>query len=279
MNPTSMAVVPVQGTPILSLCTDGQVIVPMRQVCDALGLPWEAQRQRIQSHPLLSKGTLISQVPSGGGMQAQLCLPLKLASAFLLTLNPDRIRDENVRAAVLAWQEESFDAVHDYWTRGTARNPRLAHRPSIDVRGALRLLDAMREESNDEVRIMLHQMLAIMGNESGFDVPSVEVLCATPTLSSQHIDMLALFWERFDYLDQLDPKQPLNLHRDPRQIAIRLPMFEARCAAAKLPLPPIGALRTALRLDPHFVDNKVVNTIEGKSAVCWVFRKAGYDDE
>jgi hypothetical protein len=276
MTTTDLALVPICGTPILSLRIDGIVYVPMKQVCDALELPWEAQRQRIQSSEIMSEGTLITQVSSGGGLQEQLCLPLKLARVFLLTIPAERIRNADARARVLAWQKESFGAVDDYWTRGFAANPRAGARSALDVRGALRLLAAMREEDSPSARAMLHAMLVRMGEESGFAVPPIDEICSGDAAATRFADTIALFWARVDALDGAPGEPPINQHRVPGMVAINLFELERRCAARRLSLPPRSELRAALRhsRSPRFVAIKPVNGTSHKTVNCWVFQHA-----
>jgi len=62
-------------------------------------------------------------MPSQGGEQATLCLPLRKLTGWLMTLQPSRM-DDAVAAKVLLYQNECDDALWDYWTKGVAVNPR-----------------------------------------------------------------------------------------------------------------------------------------------------------
>ena len=67
-----------------------KVYVPVKPICDFMGVNWESQRQRIQRDPVLSEvveGAVITTAPSasgrGGGPQEMTCLPLDYINGFL----------------------------------------------------------------------------------------------------------------------------------------------------------------------------------------------------
>lgn len=270
---TEFAIVPIAGQQCLSVHDNGDVVVPIRPLSDGFGLDWSAQYRRINRTEILAEGVAMTAIPSGhGGMQEALCLPVHLAFAWLVTIQLDRIPDPTIRASIKALQLESFDAMYDYWAKGSAHNPRFARSArSIDVRGALRLLAAVREERNPEVRVMLHRMLTRMGEEGGFEVPAVEALCAGTPMDARQAEMLSIFWERYDWLSNKLGEPTVNMHRDPARIAVNMPAFEKLCAHHRLPLPPLTQLRPALRTDPRFDKAATVNAHDGKTQQCWVF--------
>jgi hypothetical protein len=66
------------------------VYVPLRPICDYLGLDWSAQLQRINRDPVLSEatqGVVITTTPSsdgrGGGPQEMTCLPLDYLNGWV----------------------------------------------------------------------------------------------------------------------------------------------------------------------------------------------------
>jgi hypothetical protein len=125
---TELATVIVAGVPLLTALHEHEPVVLMRNMSETLGLPWHAQRERIHDTPGIGNFARIIRVPSlSGGSQEALCLPVKRAFAWLMTVPVKRIRDPDVRARIDDIQRESLDAIWDYWTRGSAHNPRLVH--------------------------------------------------------------------------------------------------------------------------------------------------------
>jgi hypothetical protein len=90
------------------------VYVPLRPICDYLGLDWSAQRQRISRDPVLSEvtqGVVITTTPSpggrGGGPQEAVCLPLDYLNGWLFGVSASRVKDE-IREKLLAYQRDCY---------------------------------------------------------------------------------------------------------------------------------------------------------------------------
>lgn len=85
-----------------------QVYVPVRPLCDFLGVAWSAQRRRINRDPILAesvKGVTVTVTP--GGRQEMLCLPLDYLNGWLFGINAERVKPE-IRERVLTYQRECY---------------------------------------------------------------------------------------------------------------------------------------------------------------------------
>ncbi|SFK44921.1 P22_AR N-terminal domain-containing protein [Azotobacter beijerinckii] len=54
----------------------GQRLVAMRPICEAIGISWQSQYNRIQRNQVLKEGVVVMNTPSAGGEQETTCLPL-----------------------------------------------------------------------------------------------------------------------------------------------------------------------------------------------------------
>lgn len=96
-------------------------------------------------------------------------------------------------------------------------------------------------------------------------------------LESDH-EIVAQFWERFDYLEEQELEgstNRINQHRNRYEfIAINLTEFEARCRKLGLALPSMDLLKKHLRTSKSrpFVKATTVNTLEEGGKHCWVFQ-------
>lgn len=137
------------GDRLLGVEAEGPVMIPVKPICDALGLDWEGQRQRIERHPVLSKGACIIQVPFGpGGKQGMACLPLTRLNFWLATVNSDRIENKAIRDRVILYQEECADVLFAHFMKGQI----------FDAKGTVTLLqnDLFAEQpGGDKVQIDL----------------------------------------------------------------------------------------------------------------------------
>lgn len=272
---TEFAIIPVLDAQIFSIRRDGQVYVPMKQLCAALGLPWEAQRQRIQNDAIMGAGIVVIQVPSAGGTQDALCLPLRLARMFLFTVPTKNIRDDSVRAKVLAWQEENLDAIDAYWTAGVAINPRFG-RTAITDMGAtqdrlVRQLDKLKHEKNAEHRRLLHGMVVQNCDQLGLDPPALD---AIGTARPEPSDLAAPLFAGLAALD--DAGVAWDHSRNPDRLAFNLKDVAEALRKLERPIRVSADLRAALKQSeaPRFVLNGTVNSaLTGSGVHCYVFAR------
>lgn len=106
------------------------------------------------------------------------------------------------------------------------------------------------------------------------------------SISADH-KVVQLFWERFEYLDDIFGTGPhLNHSRNPNEIAINLNHFEEVARERRLDIPAPADLKKHLRQSRSrkFVDLKPVNSAlwlhdqtdkaRGRTVKCWVFQRA-----
>ena len=77
--PTDERAVDFYGDELRVYVLDGEPCVPLRPICDFLGVSWSGQRQRVVRDPVLSEATRFVRVTHTnlGGRPELLCLPLR----------------------------------------------------------------------------------------------------------------------------------------------------------------------------------------------------------
>ncbi len=100
---TSQALVPVDqrqvalvdGSEVLAVrAEDGTIYLPLRPMCESLGLSYRPQRRRIARDPALEEGMRDIRLETGGGRQATPCLRLGIVPYWLSTIEVSRVRPE-----------------------------------------------------------------------------------------------------------------------------------------------------------------------------------------
>jgi hypothetical protein len=124
MNDESKALVPVEEkrvdvygdeVPAVLVQADesGQTIVyvPVRPICDYLGVAWSAQRLRINRDPVLSETTervIVTITDSRQTMgREMLCLPLDYLNGWLFGINANRVKSE-IRERLIRYQRDCY---------------------------------------------------------------------------------------------------------------------------------------------------------------------------
>lgn len=106
---------------------NGMVYVPVKPICDLLGVDWGGQYRRIQRDAVLSLEIRRVDVTSTRrGTQPMICLPLDYVSGFLFGLNADRVKAE-LRDRVILYQRECYKVLSEAFKEG-----RLAAEPAFD---------------------------------------------------------------------------------------------------------------------------------------------------
>lgn len=108
--------------------TGQQVYVPIRPICDFLGVAWTAQRQRILRDPVLAEElTPVIVTITGTGQQVEsLCLPLDYLSGWLFGINATRVNPE-AQDRLIRYQRECYKVLADAFQEG-----RLTADPVLD---------------------------------------------------------------------------------------------------------------------------------------------------
>ena len=109
-------VVPFHGSNLYLVDHLGDPYVPMKPVVEGMGLDWRSQRAKIASK---FKGGVEITIPSAGGAQSMICIPLRKLPAWLYSIQPGKVSPE-IREKVVAYQEECDEVLWQYWTTGKA---------------------------------------------------------------------------------------------------------------------------------------------------------------
>lgn len=121
---TTLATIPVPGTDrqIMATLVDGKPLVSPRHACDAMGIDWSAQRKRLNSTKWAA--VVMIATPSAGGTQETVMVDRRTFTMWLATIEPSRIKNDDARAIVEAFQSEAADALDAYFNEGGVINPR-----------------------------------------------------------------------------------------------------------------------------------------------------------
>lgn len=94
------------------VATSDEQMVPIRPICEALGIDVENQRKKIQDDEDLSSVAVLSTATGADGKQYEmLCLPIRYVFGWLFTINPKNVKPE-AQEAVRAYRRRCYDALY-----------------------------------------------------------------------------------------------------------------------------------------------------------------------
>ncbi len=111
------------------LSTEGTVFVPIRPICDLIGVDRRGQQRRIQQDPVLSQVAKTVPVMSGDVTSPDiessrrpktsymLALPLNYLNGWLFGMNADRVKPE-IRDRLIRYQLECYQVLADAFKEG-----------------------------------------------------------------------------------------------------------------------------------------------------------------
>lgn len=249
---------------------DGDIFVAIKPICEALGLSWGSQYNRVTKDTILSEGIFVTKIPSPGGVQETTLLRLDLMNGFLFGIDEDRVAPE-AREKVLRYKRECYRVLYQHFSgqsKGTAG-------PAPDITRttlrAMKLIGQIRQERDREVRAMLHKSLTDeMASIGRTDVPALENLGReTPPPP----DILRQFWRAYNRMHAAGAR--VNHSASPGLIALNLNELREHMATHGPDVQIDSAMRAALRqsIAPKFLANKAIRSAltEGRIVKCWVF--------
>lgn len=119
--------------------TDGRVMIPIRPICDALGVDYSAQRQRLNRDEVLSD-VVMSVVVTTTDIDPQsrrphtsemICLPLDYLNGWIFGINASRVKPE-IKDRLIRYQRECYKVLAEAFADG-----RLTTDPDIDIEALL----------------------------------------------------------------------------------------------------------------------------------------------
>lgn len=107
--------------------SETQIFVPLRPICEYLGIDWPSQYQRVNRDEVLSDTTRsIVVITTDRGPREMVCLPLDFLPGWLFTINARRVRPE-LKPKIVRYQRECYQVLSEAFQEG-----RLTARPSFE---------------------------------------------------------------------------------------------------------------------------------------------------
>lgn len=122
----------INGAEIVTVDRDGEIFVPIKPVCDAIGIDAKAQRAKLQEDEFFaSTGAIITSVAADEKERDMYCIRLRDVYGWLATINPGKVAPE-AREAVTRYRRECYDVLYDHFA-GAAKRQQEQNRAEQDL--------------------------------------------------------------------------------------------------------------------------------------------------
>lgn len=103
------------------VANNGQVYIPVKPICDAIGVQFEAQYHRLSRHYILaSTMSTMDMVAADGKQREMVCLPLEYVYGWLFTIDANLVADAN-RDNVKRYQLECYEILYRHFAGSLRR--------------------------------------------------------------------------------------------------------------------------------------------------------------
>ena len=94
--------------------------VPIRPICQALGVSFQKQIEKIKTDAILSSVVTLRVTTGADGKEYKMAsIPLKYIFGWLFTINPENVKPE-IKHSIIQYRKECYDALFDSFTKRTS---------------------------------------------------------------------------------------------------------------------------------------------------------------
>src|SRR5690606_25577932 len=95
---------------------NGEKLVPIKPICQALGVDFAGQKEKIENDELLGPTVGLSPTVGGDGKEREMfCLPYKFIFGWLFTINPKNVKEE-AKESVINYKLACYNALYQSFT-------------------------------------------------------------------------------------------------------------------------------------------------------------------
>lgn len=120
MNQNTIA--KINGVDIATVIDEkGNVFVPVKPICDVIGVAYQSQQLKLQEHELLAPTITLRVIVAADGKQREMvCLPLEFVYGWIFTINPKNVSGV-AHDAVLRYQLECYKVLYEHFAGNLRR--------------------------------------------------------------------------------------------------------------------------------------------------------------
>lgn len=159
----------------------GEEVTPLKPISDLFGLEWRRQYKKLTESEHMSRYLgvcVVHMYHADGQKREQVCILLSRVSAFMMAINPDRVRsagNETGADFLIEKLNEWADALHDYEALGVAINKNQMGAAKLElarINALVRLQTVKNRTESKHDRKALTEAQKVLSKELGLPVQS-----------------------------------------------------------------------------------------------------------
>lgn len=94
---------------------DKGILVPIKPICEALGVAFRSQYEKIKNDEILGSTVMLSMTVGADNKEREMvCLPSEYIFGWLFTINPNNVNPD-ARETVISYKHECYHALYNYF--------------------------------------------------------------------------------------------------------------------------------------------------------------------
>lgn len=111
----------INGVEIVTVEQNGEIFVPIKPICEAIGIDVDSQRNKLNSDDFFNSTTaIITAVAADEKERDMFAISAKYVYGWLATINPGKVAPE-ARDAVINYRQECYDVLYEHFTGAMRR--------------------------------------------------------------------------------------------------------------------------------------------------------------
>lgn len=111
----------INGVDIVTVDREGEIFVPIKPICEAIGIDVDAQRNKLNADEFFNSTTaIITAVAADDKEREMYCIRLRDVYGWLATINPGKVASD-ARAAVTRYRRECYDVLYAHFNESARR--------------------------------------------------------------------------------------------------------------------------------------------------------------
>lgn len=141
----------VNGIDIVTVEENGNIYVPIKPICQAIGVAFASQFSKLKEDEFLAPTvTIIVTVAADEKDREMFCLPLRYIYGWLATINPGKVSPE-AKENVIRYRRECYDLLYEHFTNSLKRQQERNDR-EIELLNSMNAALERKKEIDGEIR-------------------------------------------------------------------------------------------------------------------------------
>lgn len=106
----------VNNVPIVCVENNDKRLIPIKPICEALGIDWKVQYSKLKEEEDLSATMVLNTTVAADGKEREMvCLPYEFIFGWLFTINPKNVKQE-AQSVVRQYRMQCYKALYEHFT-------------------------------------------------------------------------------------------------------------------------------------------------------------------